>query len=208
VTEARTTRQERAAATQEQLLAAARAVFEERGYAAATVGAITEAANTAHGTFYLYFRNKEDALGKVMAAVAEDLRRQATTPWSGDPHELLGASIRGYLAVYSANRGLWRCLLEGMHQNPAVEAMWLTLRRPFIDRIQLNLERASAAGALRPVDEQMAAHALGAMVEWSVFCHVELDEPAGSVTSLDDLAHTLTDLWVHAVYDGRLPGDD
>jgi AcrR family transcriptional regulator len=44
-------RQLQAAATQEQLLAAARDVFEEKGYQATTVGAITDRAATAHGTF-------------------------------------------------------------------------------------------------------------------------------------------------------------
>ncbi|HEY2430337.1 MAG TPA: TetR/AcrR family transcriptional regulator [Acidimicrobiales bacterium] len=202
MTDARTTRQERAAATGEQLLAAARGVFEERGYVATTVGAITEAANTAHGTFYLHFRNKEDAFARVMAAVASDLDRRATVPWTADPRELLGASVRGYLAVYSAHQKLWRCVLEGMHQSPVVERMWLSLRRPFIDHIERILEQAREAGTLRGVDERATAHALGAMVEWSAFCHVALGEPARTDTSLDELAHTLTDLWFHAVYDG------
>jgi AcrR family transcriptional regulator len=62
-------RQQGTAATADQLLNAARDVFESRGYTSTTVGAITSAANTAHGTFYLYFKNKEDAFGKVMASV-------------------------------------------------------------------------------------------------------------------------------------------
>ena len=52
-----TKRRQRAAATADQLLAAARETFEARGYQATTVGAITEAANTAHGTFYRSFKN-------------------------------------------------------------------------------------------------------------------------------------------------------
>ena len=53
--ERKSKRQAQAAATQEQLLRAARGVFAARGYKDTTVGAITKAANTAHGTFYLYF---------------------------------------------------------------------------------------------------------------------------------------------------------
>ena len=30
-------------------------------------------------------------------------------------------SIRHYLEVFTAHRGLWRCLLEGMLQNPTIE---------------------------------------------------------------------------------------
>lgn len=49
-------RQKRAVATSEQLLIAAREVFQTNGFQGTTVGAITDAAATAHGTFYLYFR--------------------------------------------------------------------------------------------------------------------------------------------------------
>ncbi|MHB8464508.1 MAG: TetR/AcrR family transcriptional regulator [Acidimicrobiales bacterium] len=198
-------RQERAAATADQLLVAAREVFETKGYVAATVGAITDAANTAHGTFYLYFKNKEDAFAKVMAQVADDLYREARAPWAGDPYETLAVATRGYLESFSAHKGLWRCLIEGMHQSPALGEMWLAVRRTFVDRIQRNLERLSDAGKIRPMDTRLAAASLGSMVEWATFCYVELGEPAADATSLEALAQTLTDLWFNAVYGRETP---
>ena len=203
MTDAQSKRQQRAAATADQLLGAAREVFESKGYVATTVGAITEAANTAHGTFYLYFRNKEDVFSKVMAQVADDLYREARAPWAGDPHEALLVATRGYLEVFSAHRGLWRCLFEGMHQSPAIGAMWLGVRRPFVERIQRNLDRLLDGGTVRPMDTALAAEALGSMVEWTAFCFVELGEPVGRRASVEELAVTLTDLWYHAVY-GRV----
>ena len=53
-----TNRQARAEATRLQLVQAASGVFADRGYRGATVAAITERAETAHGTFYLYFEDK------------------------------------------------------------------------------------------------------------------------------------------------------
>lgn len=200
MTDAQSKRQQRAAATAEQLLVAAREVFETRGYAATTVGAITEAANTAHGTFYLYFKNKEDIFNKVMADVGDDLFQQARAPWAGDPYEALLIATRGYLDVFSAHRGLWRCLFEGMHQSPTIGALWVSGRRSFVERIQRNLERLLERGAIRPMDPALAAEALGAMVEWTAFCFVELGEPAGTTATTEQLAATLTDLWFHAVY--------
>src|SRR4051794_34909474 len=70
-------RQAQAAATQELLLRAASGVFAARGYQGTTVGAITEAASTAHGTFYLYFRNKEDVFAKVVESIVLELYDQA-----------------------------------------------------------------------------------------------------------------------------------
>ena len=43
-----------------ELVDAASRVFTEKGYAATTVSDITREAGTAHGTFYVYFRGKED----------------------------------------------------------------------------------------------------------------------------------------------------
>ena len=79
-------RQERAAATQQQLLEAARAVFTERGYQGASVAAITDAASTAHGTFYLYFRNKEDVFAQVMATAMDELYKQTLTELDAEKH--------------------------------------------------------------------------------------------------------------------------
>lgn len=202
LTERMSKRQQRAAATAEQLLTAAREVFESKGYQATTVGAITKAANTAHGTFYLYFRNKEDAFAKVMASVVSEMFDEAGAPWTDNARETLARATRGFFAVFQAHKGLWRCLLEGMHQSKAIEEMWLDLRRPFIERIARNLDRSVATGSARPMNTEIAAHALAAMAEWTAFAHFELDEPGPSRTSTDELAETVTDLWFHAVYAG------
>lgn len=198
MSDAASKRQQRAAATADQLLGAAREVFESKGYVAATVGAITDAATTAHGTFYLYFKNKEDAFAKVMAQVADDLYREARATWAGDPYDALLVATRGYLQSFDRHKGLWRCLIEGMHQSPALGEMWLDVRRTFIDRIQRNLQRQMDNGEVRTMNTALAAAALGSMVEWATFCYVELGEPPAG--TLDELAVTLTDLWFNAVY--------
>lgn len=195
-----TKRQQQAAATQEQLLTAAREVFEEKGYQATTVGAITDRANTAHGTFYLYFRNKEDAFSRVMADVVAQLYEEASAPWAKDPEEGIEIATRGFLSVYAAHAGLWRCLLEGMLQSPNIEKMWLDLRRNFIERIARNLRRQQQIGGVRALDADLAAHALGAMTEWFAFSHFVLDEPHSGDDAVDRSARTLTDLWHHAIY--------
>jgi AcrR family transcriptional regulator len=52
--------------TMRKLLNAGMRVFDERGYQAARVDDVVKAARTSHGTFYLYFANKED-LFRVLA---------------------------------------------------------------------------------------------------------------------------------------------
>ena len=209
MTDRPTKRQQQAAATQDQLLQAARDVFEKKGYQAATVGAITTAANTAHGTFYLYFKNKEDVFGRVMQDVTDELYREAGSRWAkGDAYQALEAATRGFLDVFVAHRGLWRCLLEGIFQSQAIEEMWLGIRRRFTDRIARNLDQLRGDDAIRPLDPDLTAHALGAMVEWFAFTHFVLEEPPVDDESFETSVRLLTDLWFHAVYtDATQPGD-
>ena len=195
-----TKRQERAAATAEQLLTAAREVFEARGYQATTVGAITSTANTAHGTFYLYFKNKEDAFGRVVASAIEQIWEETSTTWEGDIHADLLEVNRRFIETFSRHRGLWRCLHEGMHQSKAVEEMWADVRRPFVERIAGDLERMTAEGRARPMNAELAAYALAALAEWFAFTYVVMEEPSPREYTPEQVASTMTDLWFHAVF--------
>lgn len=196
-----TKRQQQAAETHDQLLIAARDVFAERGYQATTVGAITERASTAHGTFYLHFRNKQDAFAMVMADVTDELYREADTQDLRDePRAALERSIRGFLEVFVRHRRLWRCLLEGAFTNGEVEELWLSLRARFVGRIERDLTAFSAAGAVRPLDAALAANALGGMVEWAATTQFVLGAPSVADRSIDDTVTVLTDLWWSSVF--------
>jgi AcrR family transcriptional regulator len=59
--------------TMRKLLDAGIGVFAARGYHAARVDDVVKAAHTSHGTFYLYFANKEDLFQALVADVAEQM---------------------------------------------------------------------------------------------------------------------------------------
>lgn len=194
-------RQEQAAATHDQLLVAARVVFADRGYQATTVGAITAEASTAHGTFYLYYRNKHDAFAAVMGSVADELYRQADeAATAADPRVATERGIRWFLETFVRERRLWRCLLEGSFANPDVEALWLSLRDRFVDRIQRDLTALAGAGAIKPLDAPIVANALGGMVEWAATTQYVLETGPAAGRSIDDTVAVLTDLWIGAVF--------
>jgi AcrR family transcriptional regulator len=56
--------------TMRKLLDAAMVAFDRRGYHATRVNDVVEIAQTSHGTFYLYFSNKEDLLRALVAEAA------------------------------------------------------------------------------------------------------------------------------------------
>lgn len=89
------------AQNREIILAAARKVFAERGFAAVTVRDVIGATPLASGTFYNYFKSKEEvyqALGDEVAVLVRpalrDARRAAATAES-----FLDAAFRGFLGA-------------------------------------------------------------------------------------------------------------
>ena len=72
-----TRRDERKAENREKLLAGARQVFAEKGYAAATVRDIVRETDLASGTFYNYFDDKEGAFREVFEEFATAARAAA-----------------------------------------------------------------------------------------------------------------------------------
>jgi AcrR family transcriptional regulator len=198
-------RHEQAAATQRHLLAAACDVFEDKGYKGTTVGAITERADTAHGTFYLYFRNKEDAFCRVVETViAEELVVKDIVPLGPEARTAVEEGLRTFVGVYRRHTGLWRALLEGMLQSARVRQMWVERRRELVDRLSGALVAQGAASGIGPPDRALVAHALASMTEWSVFTHLVLGEPPVTEGSPEALVETLTGLWLRSLY-GVLP---
>ncbi len=198
-------RQRQAAATRLQLLTAACEVFEEKGYQATSVGAITDRAATAHGTFYLYFKNKEDAFCQVMEAVVmNELAGSLHATPSLNARDRIEQVIRGFFSAYGPHAGLWRAVLEGSLQSPRVQEIWLDLRGQLIHRMAESIEAECGRGVIRPLDPLLTAHALASMNEWFAFTHFVLGEPPGADAHLDPnndhAVGVIVDLWYHALY--------
>src|SRR5256885_3121295 len=70
-------REERKAENRAKLLAAARKVFAEKGLGAATARDIVRETDLATGTFYNYFRDKEDAFRALLDESTERIRTAA-----------------------------------------------------------------------------------------------------------------------------------
>jgi AcrR family transcriptional regulator len=71
----RTTRkiEERKEARRKKLLRAAIGIFGRKGYHVTTVPMIVRAANSSVGSFYFYFRNKEDIFAAALQALGEQI---------------------------------------------------------------------------------------------------------------------------------------
>ena len=177
-------------------------VFSERGYQATSVAAITDAASTAHGTFYLYFRNKEDVFAQLMATSMGELYRQTLTELDPETHQydvnVAHERVRGFLQVAEQQGRLWRALLEAILVSPAIEETWLGLRSRFHQGLADRLAIYQSRGEFRDLDPALVAASLAGMLEWHVFTSASFGVP-GPLEASDKIVDTIADLWARAV---------
>lgn len=86
--------------TMRKLFDAGMRVFAERGYHAARVDDIVRAARTSHGTFYLYFANKEDLLRALAVDCADEMMKLADGIGPIGPDEDGYEELRSFLAQF------------------------------------------------------------------------------------------------------------
>jgi AcrR family transcriptional regulator len=151
------------------ILDAARVVFSEAGYGAASVRDIVRRTDLAAGTFYNYFPDKEavfralveDAAVRARARVREE-RRGARTP-----EDFVERGFRAYFRFVAEDPLTFELTrrnsgtIRTMFSEPALGAG--------IEELRSDLEDAIAAGALPALDaELMAAAMVGAGFEIGV----------------------------------------
>src|ERR671933_1276615 len=77
--ESKTLKEEHADATRAALVASARALFAERGYAAVSIEEIVRRARVTRGALYHHFRDKTDLFRAVFESVEEEVGERVAT---------------------------------------------------------------------------------------------------------------------------------
>jgi AcrR family transcriptional regulator len=152
----------RSEARQRQILACAKRVFAERGFHAANVSHICEAAGIGRGTLYQYFANKRSVLTAILRETLERVRalmerqaREAAYP----PVETVKRSaalavtakqLRRILEVVFDDDDTLRILLrEAVGLDVEVEKILGEIDSTLISLVEHDLERAKVAGYVR-----------------------------------------------------------
>lgn len=145
--------------TRQKILDAAQREIGQKGFAEASVSTITAEAGVGQGTFYLYFRSKEDVLRELVLRMGRRLRRHLTLAIAGAPSRL-EAERRGLLAFLEfarANPDLYRIVQESQFVDDAVYRRYY---EDFARSYRAALASAQASGEIRPGDAEIRAWAL------------------------------------------------
>ena len=183
------------------LLDAAMEVFGRRGYHAARVDDIVKVARTSHGTFYLYFSNKEDLLRALVTEAGEVVGAldSALGPVAPGPEGWL--ALRGWMERFS---------VEWQRYAPVLRA-WTDL---IMSDVQLTAQAHEAASGVAStlarriaeadpgpgIEPNAAAEAVIAMVDRFHYLRQFAGEPVD-----EEALDTLTTMVHKAVFNGTGP---
>ena len=157
------------AANRAAILAAARVVFADIGFGAASVRDIIRRTDLATGTFYNYFPDKESVLREILdeTTIEIRLRVRAARQDAASVEDFVRNGFRAYFDYLAGDREMLELMsrnagtIRAMFDEPAVGAG--------VEELRLDLERGVADGILVEHDsELMAAAMVGAAVEIAI----------------------------------------
>ncbi|KAB2914589.1 MAG: TetR/AcrR family transcriptional regulator [Hyphomicrobiaceae bacterium] len=145
--------------TRQKILDAAEREIGRKGFAEASISTITAEAAVGQGTFYLYFRSKEDVLRELVLRMGRKLRRHLTLAVADAPTRLEAErrGLRAFLDFVRANPDLYRVVGESQFVDPAVFRRYY---EEFARSYRTGLAAAEKRGEIRKGDAEVRAWAL------------------------------------------------
>ena len=150
----------------QELLAAALALFVERGYASTRLEDVARRAGVSKGTLYLYYANKEELFKAVVReniVLAIGDAEQSIAAFEGGSAELLAMVLNSWWGRVGTTEaaGIIKLVQAEVGNFPDLAEFY---RREVIDRatkmVSGLLERAVARGEFRPMNVELMTHVL------------------------------------------------
>lgn len=186
--------------TKERLLNAARIEFTEKGYYLTNADAIAKRAGVGHGTFYLYYKSKNEALADLLLQALEK------TPYSAYRRDAkyllrkvhsrsdLDAAIREFLEPMLQYSGLFRAVVQSMLQDKDILLLAEEIRETVTRMLSVLIIALQKQGRHKGYDARILSEIITVCL-MSSFLMLEL----GITTcSPEALSHTLSGI-IHPV---------
>lgn len=191
-------RTERGRRTRENLVRAARVVFERDGYVDSRLVDIAAEASCSVGSIYTWFEGKDE----IFAAVLHEAQNDMLHPGTGriaaedDPVAIIAASNQAYFEAYARNARLNRLLIQVAEVDPRFRAMRKARAEAFFSRNARAIRDLQRRGLADPgLDPELASMALSGMVSNIAADALSLAEDYPT----EQLVDTTTRLWTNAL---------
>jgi AcrR family transcriptional regulator len=157
---------ERADATRERIVQAARELVVAHGYDAVSTGQVLERAGVSRGGLYHHFSGKDELMAAVLEAVERDFagRLALAIADARDPFEALATGVQWYLDECVRSEELQRVGLYEGRKALGWEAWRETIAPYGLSMLAAGLAAAIEAGQLEDADPRALAHLILALL--------------------------------------------
>lgn len=180
-----------------QILAAAREVFSQKGFAEATTAEIAQQAGISEGTIYNYFDSKRDLLVSLIGGYAldESLLNLFKSP-SINNIDSLPALLEDRIEIGFENSDLLTLLLAEIQRTPEFGEQYAKqVLKPGLALLKAYLDMRVGNDTLRPVDTEVASRIIVGMIVGLIAVYqIEGDEGFLGKYSVEDLAEQVADM--------------
>jgi AcrR family transcriptional regulator len=169
-----------------ELIATAKRLFVDRGYAQTSVASIVRETGVAQGTFYLYFKSKQAVLPYLRAEVLGHYLQafEETTADAAKPADArLVAALARIHEIMREHVPLIRVLREAT-SSEEVEQLWLEGRESLSKPLARLIADGHADRSFEVDDERMAAHLALALLDDLLFESLVWQRPAPPAQTL------------------------
>lgn len=150
---------ERGRRTLRRLLDAAGEEFGQRGFHETAISHITQAAGVGLGTFYVYFKSKEEVFRALVADMGARTRHALSESVKDAPNRLEAErlGIRAYLEFVRTHKSLYRVVMEAQFVAPEAYRAYYKV---FSDAYGQQLSQAAKRGEISEGDTDVRVWAL------------------------------------------------
>jgi AcrR family transcriptional regulator len=194
---------ERGRRTLRRLLDAAGEEFGARGYYETAISHITQRAGVGLGTFYVYFKSKEDVFQTLVADMGARTRHALSESVKDAPNRLEAErlGIQAFLEFVRSHKALYRVVMEAQFVAPEAYREYY---RTFAAAYRLQLSQAAARGEISAgQDDEVRVWALMGASSFLGIRYGIWDDGADSAT----IAEVASDLMINGLAPRAKKGD-
>lgn len=193
--------QDRSRETLRRIVDAASEVFADNGFDKTTVADIISRAGIGHGTFWLYFHNKEDLLRFMVQDMINEFesfewfREDEQQGISVRSQEEVENIIRGVMGIFARYSDIHPYVVRASMESEDFRHALQELNQPFLGILEKKLRQHLEMGWCRDLDPTITSLIILTMIEYTVVQWVN----EGMQADRDDLIHNLSVIIYHTL---------
>lgn len=160
-------------ATLEKICVSAESLFSEKGYYNTSINDITQNANIAPGTFYIYFNDKKSVFQYLIYDLSKELRREIKNDTINckTRYEEEFQGMKSFFRFVQSHIGLYKIIWEAQFVDFNI---FKDYYESFAERYIANIKAAQESGEMRYMDPEALAYCLMGIsnfigLKWLIF---------------------------------------